>query len=298
MSNMDKEQGHLHSLSRRSFVVGGTASAALVALAGCSSEGSTSDDSDEGSSSTGSDDTILRVGMEAANAPYNWQTDTETEYTIPIQDLEDAYADGYDVQITKIVAEELGREPVAVKLAWSGLIEAVNLGTIDLIIAGMTPTEERMESIDFTDNYIVDTFGILVRADSEYAGATSLSDFAGAAVMGQRDTLLDEVIDEIPDVVHLTGADSIPSCITALLNQTCDAVVFNELTREVYLSANPELVAIDFDEGEGFSEDEPCAIGLAKGQDELLEQLNEIIGTISEEEREQLWQEAVERQPE
>lgn len=294
MSQTSNNKDTLSSCTRRSFITAGSAAAALVALAGCSSSSSSSS---SGSDDTSSDNT-LRVGMEAANAPYNWQTSEESEYTIPIQDIDDAYADGYDVQITKIVAEELGQEPVAVKLAWSGLIEAVNNGSIDLIIAGMTPTEERQESIDFTDYYIVDSFGLMVRADSEYVGATSLSDFAGAVVMGQADTLLDEVIDEIPDVIHATPADSIPSCITALKNATCDAIVFNELSREGYLAANPDLAAIDFAEGEGFSQDEPCSIGLAKGQDELLEQLNEILAGISEDEREELWQAAVDRQPE
>ena len=65
----------------------------------------------------------IRIGMEAAYAPYNWQVSEASEYTIPIDNVQGAYADGYDVQIAKIVCKALGGEPVAVKQSFSGLIE-------------------------------------------------------------------------------------------------------------------------------------------------------------------------------
>ena len=60
------------------------------------------------------------------------------------------YAGGYDVEIAKIIAAELGKELVIVKTEWDGLIPALTSGKIDAIIAGMSPTEERKEAIDFT----------------------------------------------------------------------------------------------------------------------------------------------------
>ena len=96
------------SVSRRSlFQAGGSlvALGSLAALAGCGSAGAGAPDaqaSEQGGGST------LRVGMEAAYAPYNWQATQESEYTIPIENVSGAYADGYDVQIAKRVAEALG----------------------------------------------------------------------------------------------------------------------------------------------------------------------------------------------
>ena len=52
----------------------------------------------------------IRIGMEAAYAPYNWQVSEASEYTIPIDNVQGAYADGYDVQIAKIVCKALGGE--------------------------------------------------------------------------------------------------------------------------------------------------------------------------------------------
>jgi putative lysine transport system substrate-binding protein len=289
------------SLTRRDFTklsAKALASAGGVLLvAGCSSNSSSSSEgsgSAEGSSSSSS---TLRVGMEAAYAPYNWQTDEESEYTIPIDGTEGAYADGYDVQIAKSVADYLGREPVAVKIAWDGLIDAVNNGSIDVSRAGRTATPEREESIDFSDAYFVETYGLLVRADSDYADATSLSDFSGAAVIGQKDTVYDEIIDDIPDVNHLTPAATMPAVISAVNSGTADAGTYSEATTEAVLRSNPDLTNVQFAEGDGFQEESECNIGLAKGQDDFLEQLNDALAEISDEERDEMWSGACDRQP-
>ena len=150
-------------------------------------------------------DGTLRVGMEAAYAPYNWQVTASSDTTIPIENVSGAYADGYDVQIAKKVAEGLGLTPVAVKLEWDGLIEALGKGQIDVIIAGMTATPERAESIDFTEPYYIGTYGLMVKGDSSFANATSIQDFSGAAVLGQKDTLLATVIDELKGLVFEEG---------------------------------------------------------------------------------------------
>ncbi|MBP3893234.1 MAG: transporter substrate-binding domain-containing protein [Atopobiaceae bacterium] len=240
----------------------------------------------------------LRVGMEAAYAPYNWQATEETEFTIPIDNVSGAFADGYDVQIAKTVAEGLGLEPVAVKLEWDGLIEALGQGQIDVIIAGMTATPERMESIDFTEPYYVGTYGLMVKKGSEYEKATSIQDFKGAAVLGQKDTLLDTVIDEIEGVNHLSPVPTVPDQISNLLAGSCDAITFDVGNIASMTEAHPELVGIIFDEGKGFSEEVPVNIGISKGQDEIVTQMNDILATIDEAKRQEIWAAAVERQPE
>ena len=83
----------------------------------------------------------LRVGMECAYAPNNWQESEASETNVPIENVPGAYAEGYDVQIARIIADQLGLELVVVKMDWDGLIEALNQGQIDAIIAGMADTE-------------------------------------------------------------------------------------------------------------------------------------------------------------
>ena len=302
----NQQLGGSKRLTRRDFLhlsgISALTLGGMTLLVGCgpASEGTTDSASAGSDAAAGSDASAsdqLRVGMEAAYAPYNWQTTDETDYTIPIDGMDGQYADGYDVQIAKKVGEGLGRAPVAVKLAWDGLIDALNNGQIDVIIAGMSATEERKQSIDFSDPYFVGSFGLLVLKDSEYASATKLSDFSGASVLGQRDTMLDTVIDDIPGVNHLTPADSVPSQLTQLAEKRCDAITYNVENTKGFLASNPDITNVQFDEGEGFQETVPANVGIKKGQDDFVKQVNDILATISDDERQEMFDAAVDRQP-
>ena len=291
----------LNKLSRRDFLKLSALAGASLGLTACGPAGN--DDTTETTEATTATsafaaDGTLRVGMEAAYAPYNWQATAETEYTIPIENVSGAFADGYDVQIAKTVAKGLGLEPVAAKLEWDGLIEALGQGQIDVIIAGMTATPEREESIDFTDPYYVGTYGLMVKKGSKYENATSIQDFKGAVVLGQKDTLLDDVIDEIEGVNHKTPVPTVPDQISNLLNDACDAITFDVGNMASMTDAHPELVGLVFEEGKGFSQEVPVNIGISKGNDEVVAQMNDILAGISEDERQKIWAAAVERQPE
>lgn len=294
------------SLSRRQFL-GTTAIsvASLASLVGCSGGGSSSGGSDSGSDSGSSggassaSDTIT-FGCEAAYAPYEWKQDEETEYTLPISNLEGSYTDGYDIQLMKMIADELGREPVVVNISFSGLIAALQNGQIDAIISGMSATDERKESVDFSDTYLHSGVGIMVKKDSEYADADSIDDFAGASFVAQKSSLPDSVIDQIPDVVHLDPVDTIPDALSRLENGTVDAVTVDENNKNLYEKTYTDCVVIVFEEGKGF--DTPGvdpAVAVEKGDPQgLLDSINTVIDGLSEDERQDLWDEVSERAPE
>ena len=99
---------------------------------------------------------VLKVGMECAYAPFNWTDMAEpTLGAVPISSKgsEGMYANGYDVQIAQHIANKLGMKLEIYAITWDGLLPAVQSGTVDAIIAGMSPTAEREEEIDFTDVY-------------------------------------------------------------------------------------------------------------------------------------------------
>ena len=240
----------------------------------------------------------FRVGMECAYAPSNWQEDTATDSNWPVENVPGAYAEGYDVQVAKHIADSLGCELVIVKLAWGGLIEALNQGQIDAIIAGMADTEERRQSINFSEPYKTTEYGLMVNGDSEYAGATSLSDFAGASVLGQKDTMLDTVIDQIEGVNHLPAVDSVPNQIARLEQRTCDAIVVNMENTPGYLATNPTFKVVEFADGEGFTLGfRGSCVGLRKDDTELLDQVNDALAQLSEDDRAEMLAAANERQP-
>lgn len=135
----------------------------------------------------------LYVGLECAYAPFNYTQTDNSNGAVPIYNpnkeiVANNYANGYDVMIAKKIAQELHMELCIVKLAWGGLIPALEAGTIDMIIAGMSPTAERKETIDFSDNYYNSQLVIVVRKDGKYAKATSLADLQGAKITAQIGT--------------------------------------------------------------------------------------------------------------
>lgn len=93
----------------------------------------------------------LRISMECAYAPFNWTQTTATNGAVPLGN--GTYANGYDVQIAKYIAAELGMTLEIVPNDWESLIPAVQSGSVDGIIAGMSPTDERREQVDFSDCY-------------------------------------------------------------------------------------------------------------------------------------------------
>ena len=240
----------------------------------------------------------FRVGMECAYAPSNWQESAATDTNVPVENVAGAYAEGYDVQIARILADQLGKELVIVKLSWDGLIDALNQGQIDAIIAGMMDTAERRESINFSDPYRETTYGLMVLADSPYLNATSIQDFSGAAVLGQQGTALDDVIEQIEGVDHLSPVGSVPDMISRLQQGTCDAIVINVENAQGYLASNPNFRLVTFDEGSGFTlPAKGSCVGLRKSDNELLDQINTILSGIDDDARAAMWQAAVDGQP-
>ena len=240
----------------------------------------------------------FRVGMECAYAPSNWQEDTASDTNYPIENVPGAFAEGYDVQIAKIIAEQAGYELVIVKMAWGGLIEALNQGQIDAIIAGMADTADRRESINFSDPYHITEYGIMVNSGSEYENAKTINDFAGASVLGQKQTALDDVIAQMEGVNHLDPVDNVPSMISRLQQGTCDAITVNMENTPGYLAANPDFVVISFAEGDGFDLGfTGSCVGIRFDDTELLAEVNAALATVDNATRDEMWATAVENQP-
>ena len=240
----------------------------------------------------------LRVGMECNYSPFNWTQVEENEFTAPIEGGM-GYADGYDVQIAKLIAAALDKELVIVKCEWDGLTMGVSVGTFDLIIAGMSPTAERKLTIDFSDNYFTSQLVVVVRADSEYADAKTLADLSGATITGQLNTFHYTVIDQIPGVNIATAMNTFPEMIVALKSNVIDGYIAEEPGAVADTTANPELVYIKFDAGQGFqaSEDDTAiAVGMAQGSD-LLNLVNAALSNIDEATRLQLMLDATTRAP-
>jgi ABC-type amino acid transport substrate-binding protein len=105
------------------------------------------------------------------------------------------------------------------------------------------------------------------------------------------------MIDEIPGVNHLTPVKSVPNQISQLSAGTCDAITFDSANVPGVVRANPNFTGIVFEEGKGFSESVPVNVGVAKGHEDIIKTMNEVLDGFTSKEREQLLEDVVARQP-
>lgn len=233
---------------------------------------------------------VLKVGMEANYAPFNWSQTSPADEAVEIENSPGEYANGYDLQMAVQLAEKLGLELQIIKLEWDGLPPALESGMIDAIIAGMTPTPDREKQIDFSDSYYESDMVLVTHKDSAYAKAASLADFDGARVTAQLNTFHYELIEQIPNVVKQNAMESFPTMISSILSDKSDAFLTERPGALAAVAANTDLVYVQFEEEKGFDTgdiDTTIAVGLRKDSP-LGTPINQALASISESNRNQL----------
>ncbi|MEK3955565.1 transporter substrate-binding domain-containing protein [Psychrobacillus sp. FSL K6-1464] len=256
----------------------------------------TSDKETSGSSSAKDTADTFTVGLEAGYAPFNWTQLDDSNGGVKI-DGNAEYAGGYDVEIAKRIADGLGKELVIVKTEWDGLVPSLQSDKIDAIIAGMSPTEERKETIDFSENYYTSNFVMVVKKGGAFEGATSIQDFSGAKITGQLNTSHYGVIDQIKDVQKQPASDNFSAMRVALESGVIDGYVSERPEGISASSANANFAMVEFTDGfKAAEEDTAVAVGLKKDS-KLTEDINKILAEISEEERQEIMDAAINNQP-
>ena len=241
----------------------------------------------------------LYVGLECAYAPFNYtQRDSSNGavqiYNTNYRPIRNSYANGYDVMIAQKIAEQLGKELVVVKMEWDALVPAVMAGTVDLIIAGMSPTEDRKEQIDFSEPYYQSNLVLVVRKDGAYANASSLSDFSGAKVAAQVGTFHNDALQDqaaANGIAAQTPLADFPALINALSTRAIDAYVAEEPGAIENCASNPDFKYIPLKNNTtGFvasDADTAIAVGIKKGS-ELTAQINALLATITQQQRDEM----------
>ena len=261
----------------------------VASLASCSSKIDATSDLDKIKEAG-----VIKVGMECAYAPFNWTQLDDAEGAVKIANA-DGYANGYDVQIAKKIADALGVTLVIYQYEWDALIPAVEAGTLDCIIAGMSPTDERKETVDFSSNYYISNLVIILDKNSEYASAASLADFKGAKIGAQDGTFHSIALDQIEDVQKSVMKD-FTVLYNAVTAKTIDGYIAEEPTAFAICSANDTLSYVALvNNTTGFTCDEgdtAIAVGLRKNSS-LNSAVSEAVDAISDAERSELMQKMV-----
>ena len=254
------------------------------------------------------DNSELVIGLECNYAPFNWTATGKNDYTLEISNVANSYADGYDINFAKRASKELGINVKIVKMEWDNLIPQLNAGQINCIIAGMTDTAERRESIDFTDEYYRSELVLVTSktvADT-YASTTvdsqTLSTLLnGKGIISQIETVTNSVIDTFVSsfsAVHMNPVDTFASAAVQVSSGAAYAMTAEYPVAQSIVKANSNLGIIRIDQsilGEDKLAELGVSIGIKKGNTELKDMLNKVLASYTQEERNSDMTAAVER---
>lgn len=247
--------------------------ASIVVLAACGGEAT--GDSAGSDTAAGTDKLqqikdkgVLTIATTADYPPYEWHL---------VKDGEDNIV-GFDIDIAQAIADEFGVELDVLDMDFDGLIPALSTGKVDLILAGMNPTPERAESVDFTDIYITTQDVVLIREEDadKYTTTESLADMKWAT---QKSTIQEEYLQEAYPDNYLQSVGKWGTAILSLKTGKVDAILMVETVAKQYAKENDDLVIADV---EIESTPNQAAIAVQKGNEEFLETVNGILNELQE----------------
>lgn len=270
------------------------AAVTALSLAACGS-GSSTQDAKGTEQKTESD--VLKVGMECNYAPYNWSQSDNANGAISISNVDNMFTNGYDVQVAQKIADSMGKKLEIYSYEWDSLIPAVQSGKLDMIIAGMSPTAERKEKIDFSDNYFTSNL-VIVTKKGNLSDVKTIADLKGKKIAAQSGTF------------HL---DALTSQTEAQVSEMADfSTMFIALgagTIEGYVAEEPTAMSVFQDSAydyvrlvnndTGFkveNDDVSIAVGIKKGSD-LKEKINSALSGFSTENQKKLMEQMVKIAP-
>ena len=227
------------------------------------------DDTQQSETAENTEGGVLRMGTNATFPPYEYM-DENNEVA------------GIDAEIAAAIADKLGMELDITDMAFESLIPALQAGTIDIVLAGMTVDPERAEQVNFTDTYATGVQVVIVPENSDIApveneeGAMEV-DLTGKTIGVQTGTTGDLYCTDDYGQEFVKQFDNGPLAVAALMNGQVDCVVIDNEPAKNYVAANEGLKILDT----AFA-NEDYAAAIAKDNTELFEQVNTAIQELKE----------------
>lgn len=213
----------------------------------------------------------LVVGTSADFPPYEFHKEIDGKDEIV----------GFDIDIAKEVAKDLGVELEIKDMDFDGLLVALQAGKVDMVFAGMSPTEERKQNADFTDVYYQGNHTFIMRAGEE-AGMNAMEDLKGKKIGVQKGSIQEEMAKEAYGEENLKSLAKVTDLVLDLKNNKVDAILVETAVAEFNVEKNEGLALTGFtveDETGG------SAIALKKGSDEVVAEVNKTIQKLKDEKK-------------
>lgn len=245
--------------------------AMVLSLAACGTTASTSE------STASSDAASTEASAETASAELTTVTPGKltmsTNAAFPPYEMtaDDGSFEGIDVEVAEAIADKLGLELQIDDMDFDAALLAAQNGKSDMVMAGVTVTEERQTVMDFSNTYATGIQVVIVPEDSDIA---SIEDMTGKMIGVQRGTTGDlycsaSVEDGGFGEENVTPYDNGLTAVQALQNGQVDCVVIDNAPAQEFVKANPGLKILDTEYA-----NEDYAIGVAKGNTQLLDAIN------------------------
>lgn len=216
---------------------------------------------------------VLFIGCQKKEEKNKLYVGTNPEFE-PFEYREGENIVGFDIDLMGEIAKIIGKEIEVVDMQFDGLLPALEAKKIDVIIAGMTATEERKQFVNFSESYYTSKQSIVVQSDN--TDITTFDNFAGkkiGVVLGYTGDIL---VSEMPNV-EVQKFNTTSETILALKSKKVDAVVLDYEPARNYAAQNPELKLLDTD-----AASEEYSIALRKDDTELLTKINDALKLINE----------------
>lgn len=248
----------MKKISRRGFLAAAGLSVAALALTACGGSASSVASSAAASSVAGSAAASAGSAGDLATVVAGKLT-MATNATFPPYEMttDSGEIEGIDVDTAKAIAEKLGLELQIDDMDFDAALLSVQQGKADIVMAGVTVTDERKAVMDFSDSYATGIQSIIVPNDSDIA---SPDDLAGKKIGTQRGTTGYIYCSDDFGEDSVVAYDNGLTAVQALNNGQVDAVVIDDAPAKEYVAANPGLKVLDTSYAE-----EDYAIGMAKG---------------------------------
>ena len=247
-------------------------SAMMLSLAACGGSASTEAVSSEAASSeaVSSEEATSEAGAEAAELTTvnagKLTMSTNAEFPPYETTTDSGELEGIDIDVAAAIAEKLGLELQVDDMDFDAALLAAQNGKSDMVMAGVTVTDERLKVMDFSDTYAEGIQSIIVKEDSPIASPDDLADKMIGTQRGTTGYIY--CSDDFGDD-HVTPYDSGLTAVQALVNGQVDAVVIDNAPAQEFVEANPGLKILDTAYAQ-----EDYAIGVAKGNTQLLDAIN------------------------
>ena len=188
---------------------------------------------------------------------------------------------GADIELAKKLAEKMGVELEIKTIDFDALIPALQSGKVDVVITGMSPTEERKKNIDFSDIYFQGKNGVIVKKGD--AGKYKTEDDLKKAKLGvQKGSTQETYIKDTLKVTGYKGLTAVPDLVMDLKNGNVDAIVLNDKVAGINATKYDGVEIVKDIKMTSAGEEEAMAIAVKKGDNkDLIELMNKVIKDLN-----------------